>query len=241
MNNAKKMVLVPQEIAQQFSHSPHSTQQPTYQGLDNLDTQMQSILRRNDIPMDQKAKLYQQALLGYINLHQKLNQPVAITVQDAGNLQGHDPDPKAAIRWEEEVIDGVSKSLKGKAKRLVRLIQTEGGSVLSFNGKGELVKNGVTVPGTHALDLVKDIISRSRGGQTRPQGWEEFSLALSHLNPPRDLIANGASWELMHPELQEEEEKTTAKREFTPTPKRSSKGKNKREKTTWGWISQYPD
>ena len=34
MNNAKKMVLVPQEIAQQFSHSPHSTQQPTYQGLD---------------------------------------------------------------------------------------------------------------------------------------------------------------------------------------------------------------
>ena len=238
MNNAKKMVLVPQEIAQQFSHSPHSTQQPTYQGLDNLDTQMQAILRREDIPLDQKAKLYQQALLGYITLHQKLNQPIAVTVQDVPNLQSHEPEPQTSLRWEEGVIEGVSKSLKGKTKRLVRLIQTEGGSVLSFNAKGELVKNGETLPGTHALDLIKDAISRSRAGQPRPLGWREFALALSHLNPPRDLIMNGASWEMMHPELQEED---IEKVRSTPSPKRSSKGKNKREKASWGWISQYPD
>ena len=164
------MVLVPQEIAQQFSHSPHSIQQPAYQGLDNLDTQMQTILRREDIPVDQKVKLYQQALLGYINLHQKLNQPVAVTVQDAPNVQGHDPNPQLSQRWEEDVIEGVSKSLKSKAKRLVRLIQSEGGSVLSFNGKGELIKNGATLPGTHALDLIKDVVSRLRPGQKRQPG-----------------------------------------------------------------------
>ena len=237
MDHAKKMVLVPQEMAQQFSHSHHSAQQPTYQGLDNLDTQMQTILRRSDIPLDEKAKLYQQALLGYITLHQKLNQPVAVTVQDASTAPSPVQDPQPQMAWEDKVVGGISKSLQGKGKRLVRLIQTEGGEVLRFNSKGELVKNGEVLPGTHALDLIKDILSRSRAGKTRPRGWTEFALALSHLNPPRDLIADGASWEMMQPGNLPD-----AKEFSTPTPKRgSAKRKHKREKSGWDWISQYSE
>ena len=70
MQYAKKMVLLPQEVAQQ-AHSAHQHAiAPTYKGLGGLDEEMQAILRRQDILPDEKVKLYQHALSGYIQLHQ---------------------------------------------------------------------------------------------------------------------------------------------------------------------------
>ena len=258
------MVLVPPEMAQQFTRSPHNAQEPTYAGLDNLDLQMQDILRRNDIPQDRKIKLYQQALLGYINLHQKLNQPVAVTIQNEPSPQEiNTPPALPSKQWIDTVVEGVPYQFKSKAKRLIRLIHNADGAI-DFDAQARLILNGQSLVGTHALDLIKYIVTKSSRSKTGPNGWREFSIALAPLNPPRDLIVNEESWKLMHSKLpltpediageevekEEEAMKDADMGQATPTydatlnrsaRRRPSQRMNKNGGQKWKWFSQYPD
>ena len=203
MQYAKKMVLVPHETVQQAHTAHQQTLSPTYQGLSGLDEEMQSILRRRDMPMDERAKLYQQALLGYINMHQKLNQPLAVTVDTSPNnvRQTTQKDAtsttpvSAASSWTQRVKDSVPKTLVRKAEQLMRLIEGAPSGKVAFNEKGELKLNDQAFEGTHVVDLVNDVLRKRK--TYSPRGWQTFAQALSTLHPPRELIGNEERWKFI--------------------------------------------
>ena len=190
MEHARKMVLVPQELAHQVQTNHYHAQAPTYQGLSGLDEEMQSILRRKDIPKDERVKLYQQALVNYINLHHRLNQPMTVKVE----TQSTSNEP-TTMSWSSRVIDSVPKTLKKKAEQLIDIIEQAPKSTLNFNEKGELIVAGKTLEGTHVIDLVNDTL-RSRKN-FKPKGWQEFTHALANMHPPRELIGNDERWKFM--------------------------------------------
>ena len=94
----------------------------------------------------------------------------------------------------EEVISSVPVTLKTKAKRLLEKIRKSQGAI-QFNEKGELLSAGKVMPGTHAVDLVNDVLRKRKG--SNPKGWREFSRQLAHLNPPQDLVGNPDRWNWM--------------------------------------------
>ena len=201
MQHARKMVLVPHDVAQQVHTSHRSTMAPTYEGLDGLDEQMQSIIRRRDIPLDERVKLYQQALLGYVDMHQKLKQPMAVKVEtvsteadgvsgvvtDGGRVQHTEP-----TSWVQRVAESVPKSLKKKAEQLVKLIENAPSHVLRFNETGELIVGNQKIEGTHIVDLINDMLRKRKS--FNPRGWETFGRALASLYPPQELIGNEDRW-----------------------------------------------
>lgn len=192
MEHARKMVLVPQEIAHQVQTNHYHAQQPTYHGLNGLDEEMQTILKRKDIPEDERVKLYQQALLNYVNLHQRLKHPLAIQVETQGATQD---ESTKSVSWISKVVDTVPKILRKKAEQLMLLIEQAPPNLLRFNEKGELVIGGKVIEGTHAVDLMNDIL-RSRKNFT-PTGWQIFANSLSKINPPQELIGNIDRWRYM--------------------------------------------
>lgn len=189
MEHARKMVLVPQELAHQVQTNHYHAQAPTYQGLNGLDEEMQTILRRTDIPKDERVKLYQQALVNYINLNQRLNQPISVKVESETTTEEKNP---TTMSWSSRVLDNVPKTLKKKAEQLMIFIEQAPNNVLHFNKQGELVVNEKTVEGTHIVDLINDTL-RSRKN-LKPKGWEEFTNALAHIHPPQELIGNDDRW-----------------------------------------------
>lgn len=206
MQYAKKMVLVPQETIQKVHASNERSAAPTYKGLSGLDEQMQTILRRSDIPQDERIKLYQQALLGYINMHHKLNEPVTVkveTVPDAVSTETNaikEPEsmnviPNSMSRWTERVKESVPKTLKRKAEQLMQLLQGDPSQALNVNEKGEVIVKGKTLEGTHIVDLINDALRRRKSFS--PQGWREFANVLTALHPPRELIGNQDRWKII--------------------------------------------
>ena len=206
MQHARKMVLVPHDVARQLHTSHHNTMTPTYEGLDGLDEQMQSIIRRRDIPIDERVKLYQQALLGYVNMHQKLKQPMAVKVEtmdispeernasaQSSNVGRAQTD--RAPSWVHRVAESVPKTLKKKAEQLVQLVEHAPSNVLRFNEAGELIVGDRRMEGTHIVDLINDVLRKRKS--FHPRGWEIFARALATLHPPQELIGNEDRWRYM--------------------------------------------
>ena len=213
MQHARKMVLVPHDVAQQLHASHQHSLAPTYQGLDGLDEQMQGILRRRDIPVDERVKLYQQALLSYVNMHQKLNQPMAVKVEttpypsatETTRLAAGGTDAagaqSSATSWVQKVAESVPKTFRKKAEQLVTLVEEAPSRVLRFNEAGELVVGGQRIEGTHVIDLINDMLRKRKS--FNPHGWQKFAHALATLRPPQELIGNEDRWRFMQREGRE--------------------------------------
>jgi hypothetical protein len=68
MEHVKRLVLVPEHMVDQRKKplaAPLATQ------VNEIDSDMQDIIRRQDIPIDEKAKLYDQNLQRYLTFYDK--------------------------------------------------------------------------------------------------------------------------------------------------------------------------
>ena len=85
MEHVKRLVLVPERMAEQRKKplaGPLATQ------VNEIDSDMQDIIRRQDIPIDEKAKLYDQNLQRYLTFYDKRkNKPLRVNVTQPAKLK----------------------------------------------------------------------------------------------------------------------------------------------------------
>jgi response regulator RpfG family c-di-GMP phosphodiesterase len=68
---------------------------------------------------------------------------------------------------------------------------------VSWSSKGELILKDATIPKTHMVDLVNDLMRK------RTTGWRLLAEALKDSNIPRELIGNQERWMYINSPIEE--------------------------------------
>ena len=194
---------------------------------------MTSILDKTGIDVREKVRLYNQALLRYNDMVKiSSNKPTPVVV-----VKEKEPTMTADIKGEvvtmlpeglqekecqlvsclkREVVMTLPKTLQEKGSQLVSRLNTT-----KWNDRGELLHEGVVIPGSNIVDLVQDLLRKRK--MTDPIGWQQFASQMHAANIPMELVGNVARGQHIQ------------KRTRIPTPMPKPK-KNKKKKT-----QQLPD
>ena len=135
-----------------------TTKRPVDMTLRDLDAEMTNILDKTDIDVSEKVRLYNQALLRYNDMT-KLSaaKPTPVVVVNEKN-----PDPPDVMA---EVVTTLPKGLQEKGRQLVSRLKT-----IKWSDRGELLHEGVVVPGSNMFDLVHDLLRKRKTSD--PVGWQ---------------------------------------------------------------------
>ena len=230
MEHAKKMVLVDPRMLQ---HKPSPLPDAMGDSLREMDQQMQSVLDRNDLNAVDKANLYQQTLRRYMQRvgdYKDRRLPDKINPGDQALPSDEQPADQTTI-IEQDVLQSVPKTMRGRAERLLHRLKSH--PDVTWNSRGEIEYQGLTVKESNITDLVNDVL-RKRRNAAEPVGWKTFATALQRMNVPQDLIGNPDRWKYMRgrtPDtLKRRREQTPL--EATPGPEtpRTWKAKKKQRK-----------
>ena len=172
MAHVRKMALVDPRLLETL-RTP--IQPPIDTNLRDLDSEMTSILDKTGIDVSDKVRLYNQALLRY---------------NDMAKMYVTKPTPVVMVKEEEtpattdimgEVVTTLPKALQEKGRQLVSRLKTT-----QWNDRGELLHEGVVVPGSNVVNLIHDLkrltpsVGNSSGArcvqQTYPWNWSEMLL-----------------------------------------------------------------
>jgi hypothetical protein len=146
---------------------------------------MQDIIRRQDIPIDEKAKLYDQNLQRYLTFYfKRMNKPLRVNVthtdqaeEPQGEQSSEETEPSDEI--ETDIMDSVPATMKSRARQLIKKLKSNK-DLVGWNEQGQMVFKGRSVPSTNIADLVNDSLRQRK--YFNPDGWELFSKVLGHLN-----------------------------------------------------------
>ena len=189
MEHAKKMILVETRQIEKLKESMLD------KTLSKLDGEIYEILHRN-IADDEKAKLYSNSLSRYLNIDKpsivtttsKSDDVTAAAVAASATTIENATDPKNV---ESLVLETVPKKWKSQASRLLTHIKNN--PDVTWSEKGELVLKNKTIPKTHVVDLLNDLL-RKRTSTPSPSGWKQLANALKDYNIPHELIGNEDRW-----------------------------------------------
>ena len=84
-----------------------------------------------------------------------------------------------------EVVTTLPKALQEKGRQLVSRLKTT-----QWNDRGELLHEGVVVPGSNVVDLVHDLLRKRKTSD--PIGWQQFGSQMRAANIPMELVGNVA-------------------------------------------------
>ena len=187
MEHAKKMILVePRQIEKLKETMLDKT-------LSKLDGEIYEILHRN-MADDEKAKHYSNSLSRYLNI----DKPSVITKFESKPVDTIEPKSetvKDSKNVESIVLETVPKRWKAQASRLLTHINNN--PDVNWSEKGELVLRNTTIPKTHVVDLVNDLL-RKRTSTPSPFGWKPLADALKDYNIPHELIGNDDRWKYIN-------------------------------------------
>ena len=114
------------------------------------------------------------------------NEPVAVMKSNTVDNQpavvvtaGQSTDPV-------NIVGTLPKTLQEKGRQLLARL-----SKVEWNERGELMHEGVAIPGSNAVDLVHDLL-RNRKTATDPLGWHQFAKQMRSANIPMELVGNEA-------------------------------------------------
>ena len=146
--------------------------------VNEIDSDMQDIIRRQDIPIDEKAKLYDQNLQRYLTFYDKrMNKPLQVNVthtDQAEEPQGEQPseetEPSGEI--ETDIMDRIPATMKSSARQLIKKFKSNK-DLIGWNEQDQMVFKERSVPSTNIVDLVNDSLRQRKN--FNPDGWELFS------------------------------------------------------------------
>ena len=147
---------------------------------------MTRILDRPDIDVSEKVRLYNQALLRYNDMTKThANKPTRVVVvndETVGNEDNNDEENGTL----SEIVATMPKSLQLKARVLTARLK----KMVDWNDRGELLHEGVAIPGSNITDLVHDLVRRRKTFE--PVGWQKLAGQLRGSNIPMELVGNTA-------------------------------------------------
>jgi hypothetical protein len=136
---------------------------------------MQDIIRRQDIPIDEKAKLYDQNLQRYLTFYDKrMNKPLRVNVTHTDQAEepqreqsSEETEPSDEI--ETDIMDSVPATMKSRARQLVKKLKSNK-DLVCWNEQGQMVFKGRSVPSTNIVDLVNDSLRQRKNFNS--DSWE---------------------------------------------------------------------
>ena len=191
MEHVKRLILVPEHM----TDTPKKALVPPLTAqVNQLDSEMDSLLRRQDMTQDEKVKLYDQTLQRYLTYYDKRMQkpvhvsvvpPKSIETEETGEELPEEPEPPGEIQ--KDILESVPATMKSRAFQLVKKLKTNK-DVVGWNDHGQMVFEGRTIPGTNVIDLINDTLRQRKN--FNPAGWQLFAKALGRLNVPEGIIRN---------------------------------------------------
>lgn len=195
MENAVKMYLVPQQQLDKLNTSAGGKQNVRQTVENDLDETMRQILNRPDLIPYEKAKLYASALQRFLNIVKQgdeettqltLSLPVEDKTTSETNTASHKPEDVIV----KEVIGNIPARNRKNASFIMDKL-SKSSDVASWNDKGEFIFKGVTIRGSHIMDLIKNLTAPQKiSNERRPLGWFEMLKTVAGLNIPFSTIPN---------------------------------------------------
>ena len=204
------MVLVPEGMLNTIQQYQQQQITPETKNLVRLDNQMETILKDESRPTDEKARQFSQHLQRYLTMYDKTKTPNQIVEQPMVTDSEQETLSPIITHAEQDILETVPPSFKTRAQNLLKKLKSHPDEV-SWDSKSQLILNGKTLPGTNIVDLVNDAI-RPRKNFT-PRGYEEFVQGLAQINTPEDLVKNDARRRLL---LEYRDNPRESPREETP-------------------------
>ena len=158
--------------------------------VNEIDSDMQNIIQRQDIPIDAQAKMYDQNLQRYLTFYDKrMNKPLRVNVLQSKitQEQPQEENPETIDEIETDIMDSVPATMKSRARQLIKKLKGSK-DVIGWNKQGQMMFKRTPIPGTNIVDLVNDSLRQRKN--FNPESWELFSKALGHLNLPEGVVRN---------------------------------------------------
>ena len=218
MEHARKMALVDPRLLDTLRSPPPPPATDTLgKKVQALDDEMKTILDRTDLDDGTKVTLYNQVLQRYNVLATKrIKEPLrVVTVNESEVASESESGSEGAVRapisgLEATVLATVPRTMQAKASRLMEHLKKD----ITWTARGELIHEGVPVVGSNVVDLVNDLLRKSK---TAPTGWQPFARQLRAINLPMTLVGNVARRAYIRPEPS-----ITPSRRSSPTPRAAS-------------------
>ena len=191
MEHVKRLVLVSEHMAD----TPKKALVPPLTAqVNQLDSEMNSLLKRQDMTQDEKVKLYDQTLQRYLTYYDKrMQKPVRVSMvhpepvetEEIEKELPEESEPPGEI--ENDILESVPTTMKSRALQLVNKLKANK-DIVGWNDHGQMVFEGRTIPGTNVIDLINDTLRQRKN--FNPAGWQLFAKALGRLNVPEGIIRN---------------------------------------------------
>ena len=164
MEHVKRLVLVPEHMADQRKKPlvPPLTAQ-----VQEIDSDMQDIMQRQDIPIDAQAKMYDQNLQRYLAFYDKrMNKPLRVnvikpTVPEEEEKAHGEQIEEQPDEIETDILDSVPATMKSRTRQLIKKLKANK-DIIGWNEQGQMVFKGTTIPGTNIVDLVNDSLRQRK-------------------------------------------------------------------------------
>ena len=176
------MVLVPEEALQRYEQRQRLETSPLMGTMMHKDTQISDILQRDDVPDDEKQKLFNAYFERFLELRRQKETPTPVKKEEQ-RVEQQLPD--------DDVVESIPKTMRPRATALLSRLKAKP-DVITWDKTGQVKIEGETIPGSNISDLVSDAM-RSRKN-FNPTGSKEFFQALSKMNVPKDLVRNQERW-----------------------------------------------
>ena len=157
------MVLVPEEAIQRYEQRQRLETSPLMGTMMHKDTQISNILQQDDVPDDEKQKLFNTYFERFLELRRQKETPTPVKKEEQR------AEPQLS---DDDVVESIPKTMRPRATALLSRLKAKP-DVITWDKTGQVKIEGETIPGSNISDLVSDAM-RSRKNFD-PTGSKEFS------------------------------------------------------------------
>ena len=176
------MVLVPEDAVNRYEQRQRLETPPLMGTMMHKDTQISDILQRNDVPDDEKQKLFNAYFERFLELRRQKEMPTPVKKEEQ-RVEQQLPDANVA--------EPIPRTMRPRATALLSRLKAKP-DVITWDKTGQVKIEGETISGSNISDLVSDAMRSRRN--FNPTGAKEFFEALNKLNVPKDLVRNEERW-----------------------------------------------
>lgn len=168
----KRMILVPETMVDTIARREEASSTPELDAVVRLGREMDDLRKRTDLSLEQKVRLYQDALRQYLHMKGEIGE----------TKRREPPQPNSRSIENTEVTDTLPRTAREKGRQLVRLLR----DTVSWDPQTkEVIINGERVPGSNIQSLIYDAVVPNK--RAPPVGSEAFSRALDSAKVPLNL------------------------------------------------------
>ena len=183
--SSQKYMLVPESLYQQKMKIDtrdvlQSIKQPEQREMIKRYSIAQNILQGPNTDMDR----YQEAMQDFSVLKDRVIGRQITEPPVAKKQRENDEDD-----IDESVIDTLPENQQVSAKKIMRVLRSYGGDLLSWTADGDVSINGEPLRRVNFTDLLSGVV-RSRPSKNIPPPYEKFLKALAKANIPESVIKN---------------------------------------------------